>query len=681
MKKCYDILGEKIMSDLQFGFMETVEDNSKSVGGKDRILEEINHLKAQIERHNHSYYVLDTPTISDFEYDALLIQLEGLEMANPEFRTDDSPTQKVGGAVSKAFSPVEHAVRMESLSDVFHYEHPDRKKNPNLEYNDLIGFDKRVREGLLDNELEKLGLSEEEISHSTTEDKAKVDKAEVIELKKLRTELDEKLIVEYVVEMKIDGLSVAVEYRDGEFYQGSTRGDGTVGEDVTVNLSAIANFPKVLIGENIPSLLIIRGEVYISCENFEKFNSELEVEGKKLFANPRNAAAGTLRQKDREVVRERNLEVSFYNIQQIDGIELTTHAESLEMLARFGVPVSQRRSAFESMDDVYAEIKDIGDCRGNLSFDIDGAVVKVNDLTQRETLGSTSKAPRWAVAYKFPAEKKETKLVDIKLEVGRTGVVTPKAVLEPIRLAGSNVASATLHNIDFIREKGILIGDTVVIQKAGDIIPAVVEVVTNKRDGHEREFVMPTICPECSFELKQDEKEIISKKTGEVLRIETDVAFRCNNPNCPPQKIRNIIHFASRDAMDIDGLGIKVIKQLVERGLVNDVADIYYLNFNDLRTLDGFADLSAKKLLEAIEKSKKRKLDRLLYGFGIRHIGLNAAKIIAKNFDSIDKLMSLTVEELKAIEDVGGKMAESLVEFLNSDTAVDIISRLKMKGF
>ena len=608
------------MDELQFGFMEEETSDPQT---------EINQLKSEIERHNHYYYVLDEPRISDREYDALMIRLEGLEMANPELRTDDSPTQKVGGAVDKAFSPVEHVVPMESLSDVFSYD-------------ELCEFDKRVKKVLAKEEGGDPGN------------------------------------VEYVVEMKIDGLSVSLEYQNGELVRGATRGDGQTGEDITVNISTISNYPKTLKGKS-PQYLAVRGEVYITRENFEKLNSELEIEDKKLFANPRNAAAGTLRQKERETVRERNLEATFYNIQQIEGIEVAAHAEALEYLERLGLPVSPRRSVFSNMGMVFAEIENIGESRGSLPFEIDGAVVKVNSLAQREILGSTSKAPRWAVAYKFPAEKKETRIVDITLEVGRTGAVTPKAVLESIQLAGSRVSSATLHNIDFIREKDIRIGDRVVIQKAGDIIPAVVDVITAERDGSEREFSMPENCPECGGALKQEETEIISKRTGEVLRTEIDSAFRCNNPNCPPQKIRNIIHFASRDAMDIDGMGIKVVKQLVEKGFVNDVADIYYLNFNQLRSLDGFGDLSAQKLLEAIEKSKKRKLDRLLYGLGIRHIGLNAAKIIARNFSSVDELRKLTVEDLTAIEDVGGKMAESLVEYLNSDTAREMINRLTKK--
>lgn len=643
----------KYMDEIQFGFATEEKAEDKDIET------EINELKKQIERHNHLYYVLDAPQISDFEYDALIIRLEGLEMANPDFRTDDSPTQKVGGAVDKAFTPVEHKVRMESLSDVFSYD-------------ELCEFNKRTRDGLVKSELSKAGYAE--MPDKNTPEREAYDK--------LYAEFNDKLAVEYVVELKIDGLSVSVEYENGEFVRGATRGDGQTGEDITVNISTVSNYPKVLKpleNKAMPTYLCVRGEVYITRENFEKLNSELEMEEKKTFANPRNAAAGTLRQKEREVVRERNLEAIFYNIQQIEGVELQTHAESLELLDQLGFAASPRHLVLDNIDDVFAEIENIGESRGDLSFDIDGAVVKVNSLAQREILGSTSKAPRWATAYKFPAEKKETRVLDITLEVGRTGVVTPKAALEPITLAGSKVSSATLHNIDFIREKDIRIGDRVIIQKAGDIIPAVVDVITDARDGSEREFAMPENCPECGGKLAQEEEEIRSKKSGEVLRTKADAAFRCVNPHCEPQKVRRIIHFASRDAMDIDGMGIKVVKQLVDKGLVSDVADIYYLNFNQLLSLDGFAELSAKKLLEAIEASKKRKLDRLLYGLGIRHIGLNAARIIARNFSSIEEIMGLSVEDLTAIEDIGEKMAESLVEYLNSDIAVDIINKLRAK--
>jgi len=648
------------MDEQQLGFF-TESDDSNS------ILAEINELKTLIERHNHAYYDLAAPKISDAEYDALMMKLEALEMANPQFRTSDSPTQKVGGTTDKAFAKVAHTVPMESLANAFSFD-------------ELREFDGRVREKLLDNELEKLGFNEEEIADSKTSAKTKVDKSEVIELKNLRAELEGKLKIEYVVEMKIDGVSVSLEYRNGEFSRGATRGNGTVGEDITRNLATIDNVPKRLVAGEAPEHITLRGEVFMTRENFARLNAEFEQTGAALLANPRNAAAGSLKQLDWNITKSRNLEIIIFNIQRIEGEEIETHIAALELLDRLGFPVSPRRQMFKSIDDCFAEIEEIGKMRVDLPFDIDGAVVKVNSFAQREVLGSTSKAPRWAIAYKFPAEAQETQLVDIKLQVGRTGAVTPMAVLQPVLIAGSTVSSATLHNIDFIREKDIRIGDRVIIRKAGDIIPEVVDVIAGARTGLEREFLMPTECPECGGILVQDEEEIRSKKSGEVLRTKTDAAIRCNNSHCEAQKIRGIIHFASRDAMDIDGLGEKVVEQLVECELIRNVADIFYLKFEDLRRLPGFADLSAKNLVAAIEASKSRGLDRLLFALGIRHVGQNTAKIIARNFPAIDDVMRAAIEDLTSIHDVGERVAKSLVSYFASVDSVDIIDRLRFAG-
>lgn len=572
------------------------------------IKEEVLRLRAQLEQYNHEYYVLDSPTVSDFAYDALMQRLITLETAHPELKTADSPTQRVGGEVLEGFSQVEHRVQMQSLGDVFSKE-------------EFADFDKRTR-----------------------------------------TELETDA-VEYVVEMKIDGLSVSLEYENGRFVRGSTRGNGYVGEDITANLRTVPSIPLRL-KEEVP-FLEVRGEVFMSKESFLRLNEQRELSGEPLFANPRNAAAGSLRQLDSKITAQRKLDIFVFNVQQIQGKELTTHKESLEYLASLGFKTIRAEKLVYGAEEAYAEIQRIGESRGDLSFDIDGAVVKVNRFAQREALGTTTKTPKWAIAYKFPAEQQESKLLNIALQVGRTGVVTPNAVLEPVRIAGSTVSRATLHNIDNIRDKDIRIGDTVVIQKAGDIIPEVVRVLTERRTGQERVFSMPETCPACGEPLYREEGE---------------AAVRCQNSNCPAQQMRSIIHFASRPAMDIEGLGPAVVQQLLEEKLIADCGDLYYLKFEDLVGLERFGEKSAQNLLNAIEKSKEKGLDRVLSGLGIRLIGARAAELLAANFGSLDALMEADEETVAAINDIGGKMAASLVHYLKDEKSLEILDKLKTAG-
>lgn len=565
----------------------------------------IDELRELLNRYGYEYYVLDTPTVSDFEYDALMRELILLEEENPELKTPDSPTQRVGGEVSEGFAEVRHEVQMQSLADVFSKE-------------ELIAFDERTASSL--------GIDS----------------------------------VEYVVEMKIDGLSVSLEYENGVFMRGSTRGNGFVGEDITQNLRTIASIPLKL-NEDIP-YLEVRGEVFMPQKSFISLNEQRELSGEPLFANPRNAAAGSLRQLDSKIAAERKLDIFVFNVQQVQGKTLTDHRSSIDWLASLGFKIIPGNKTFTGMDAVYAEIMRIGEDRGNLTFDIDGAVVKVNSFAEREILGSTSKTPKWAAAYKFPAERKETKLLDIALQVGRTGVVTPNAVLEPVRIAGSTVSRATLHNIDNIKAKDIRIGDTVIIQKAGDIIPEVVEVVLSKRPEDTLSFNMPNTCPVCSGELRREDGE---------------AATRCTNSNCPAQQLRSIIHFVSKPAMDIDGLGAAVVEQLLNEGLIEDCADLYSLKYEDIVTLDRFAKKSAENLISAIDKSKSMGLDRVLFGLGIRLIGSRAAQILAEHFGNIDNLISATNEELSSIPEIGEKMAQGVVEYFAQDKSMDIIRRLR----
>lgn len=568
----------------------------------------IKELKDILNKSGYEYYVLDNPTMSDFEYDRLMQELIKLEGEFPEFATADSPTQRVGGEVADGFAEVVHTVQMQSLADVFSKD-------------ELYEFDSRVRATLGDES------------------------------------------VEYVTEMKIDGLSVSLEYENGLFTRGSTRGNGFVGEDITQNLKTIPGIPLKL-NEPLP-FIEVRGEVYMPEKSFLRLNEQREASGEPVFANPRNAAAGSLRQLDSRIAAERKLDIFVFNLQRIEGKELSSHSQSIEYLASLGFKVIPERDVYTNIDDAYKEVLRIGESRGELAFDIDGAVVKVNSFAQREFLGSTSKTPKWAAAYKFPAEQKQTELLDIILQVGRTGAVTPNAVLEPVRIAGSTVSRATLHNIDNIKDKDIRIGDTVIIEKAGDIIPAVVGVVKEKRPANSVPFEMPKVCPICGEPL---------------VREEGEAAVRCINPNCSAQQLRAVIHFVSKAAMNIDGLGASIVEQLLDKKLINDCSDIYYLNFDNVISLDGFAEKSANNLIAAISESKKSGLDRVLFGLGIRMIGSRAAQILAAHFGNIDPLMSASVDELSSISEIGTKMAQSIVEYFKQDKSLYIIERLRAAG-
>ncbi|MBR0278078.1 MAG: NAD-dependent DNA ligase LigA, partial [Clostridia bacterium] len=568
--------------------------------------EYMQNLAKQIEQHNYNYYVLDNPTISDFEYDKMMQELIGLEKKYPKFKDANSPTERVGGKILDGFETVTHAVQMESLNDAFSKEELDE-------------FDASVRKTVAN--------------------------------------------PEYVVEMKIDGLSVSLEYTNGEFTRGSTRGDGFVGEDVTQNLKTIKSIPLRL-NEKIP-YLEVRGEVYMPISSFISLNNIREETEQPLFANPRNAAAGSLRQLNSKITAERNLSIFIFNIQQIVGKELKTHKESLDYLKNLGFKVSPTYKIFNTINDAYAEIQRIGDGRGNLSFDIDGAVIKINDFETRKLLGSTAKAPKWAIAYKYPAEQKETKLNGITIQVGRTGVLTPAAELEPVKIAGSTVSRATLHNADNISSKDIRIGDTVIIQKAGDIIPEVIKVVKEKRTGNEIEFTMPDKCPVCG---------------SKVVREADEAATRCINPKCPAQKIRNIIHFASKDAMDIDGLGPAIVKQLAENNLIDNSADLYYLKADDLVEIERMGEKSASNLISSINNSKSAGLDRVIYALGIRNIGSKAGKILAEKFGDIDTLSNASENTLTKIEDIGPIMAKCIVDFFSRNESIDIIQKLRFAG-
>ena len=568
----------------------------------------IKELKDILNKSGYEYYVLDNPTMSDFEYDRLMQELIKLEGEFPEFATADSPTQRVGGEVADGFAEVVHTVQMQSLADVFSKD-------------ELYEFDSRVRAALGDES------------------------------------------VEYVTEMKIDGLSVSLEYENGLFTRGSTRGNGFVGEDITQNLKTIPGIPLKL-NEPLP-FIEVRGEVYMPEKSFLRLNEQREASGEPVFANPRNAAAGSLRQLDSRIAAERKLDIFVFNLQRIEGKELSSHSQSIEYLASLGFKVIPERDVYTNIDDAYKEVLRIGESRGELAFDIDGAVVKVNSFAQREFLGSTSKTPKWAAAYKFPAEQKQTELLDIILQVGRTGAVTPNAVLEPVRIAGSTVSRATLHNIDNIKDKDIRIGDTVIIEKAGDIIPAVVGVVKEKRPANSAPFEMPKVCPICGEPL---------------VREEGEAAVRCINPNCSAQQLRAVIHFISKAAMNMDGLGASIVEQLLDKKLINDCSDIYYLNFDNVISLDGFAEKSANNLIAAISESKKSGLDRVLFGLGIRMIGSRAAQILATHFGNIDPLMSASVDELSSISEIGTKMAQSIVEYFKQDKSLYIIERLRAAG-
>lgn len=566
---------------------------------------EIEELTRELEEANRLYYVLDAPTMEDYEYDKKLRRLEELEAQYPEFASPLSPTKRVGGEALSRFEKVEHAVPLESLQDVFSEE-------------EVGEFDRRLRE--------------------TVRDAA------------------------YSVEPKVDGLSVALEYRDGVFVRGATRGDGRIGEDVTENLKTIRSIPLRI--DDAPSRLIVRGEVFMPREVFEKLNAAREEAGKSLFANPRNAAAGSLRQLDPSIAAERRLDILIFNLQLAEGIEFQTHAQTLDYLKQRHfkvIPYQLCATAAEATE----EIRRIGQERYGYSFDIDGAVVKLNNLADRALLGSTAKFPRWACAYKYPPEIRETVLEDIVVQVGRTGVLTPKAVVRPVRLAGTTVTNATLHNQDFITEKDIRIGDTVKIRKAGEIIPEILSVETEKRPAGTSPYRLPSLCPVCGAPVERDPD---------------GAALRCTGAECPAQLSRNIAHFVSRNAMDIDGLGDAIVEQLITMGAVRSPADIYFLTLDELKSLWKSGSKAAQKLLAAIESSKNNDLSRLIFALGIRQVGEKAAKVLAKTFGSLDALMQATQEELTQIRDIGAVTAENIVSWFASPQSRHLISRLREAG-
>lgn len=571
-----------------------------------KIQKTIEDLRERIRYHNEKYYNQDNPEISDFEYDMLLRQLETLENEYPEFKTEDSPTNYVGGAASSKFKTVVHRYPLESLQDVFSFE-------------ELDDFLNRVNSAV--------GASE------------------------------------FAVELKIDGLSVALEYENGIFVRGATRGDGAKGEDVTENLKTIEDIPKVL--DNAPPKLVVRGEVYMKKSVFDAINAERELLEQPLLANPRNAAAGSLRQLDSKITASRKLSIFCFNVQNSEDLPINSHKEALDFLKSLGFPVSPTYRIFTNSGDISGEIQRMGDTRGELDFDIDGAVIKVNDFSKRSLLGSTAKFPRWAAAYKYPPEIKETLLKDIIVSVGRTGALTPNAVLEPVRLAGTTVSRATLHNRDFIRQKDVRIGDTVLVRKAGEIIPEIVDVVLDKRPKDAVPFKMPDFCPVCGAPVYEDLDE---------------AAIRCTGAECPAQLLRNMMHFASRDAMDIDGLGQAVSQLLIDQKLVSSPADLYFLKPEDIKNLDRMGEKSALNLINSIEKSKSNDLSRLLFAFGIRHVGQKASKILSNHFGSLDAVLNASVEELTSVRDIGVTTAESIVFWRDNSQAQHLISRLHDAG-
>ena len=562
-------------------------------------------LRRVIEYNNRLYYDQDAPQLEDFQYDDLMRELRQIEAEYPQLVTPDSPTQHVGGTPSGRFAKVTHTVKMESLLDAFSYD-------------ELRDFDRRVR--------------------------------------------DAGIQPQYVVEIKIDGLSCSLEYENGQLVRASTRGDGEVGEDVTPNVRAIRSIPKTL-KEGAPAYLEVRGEVYMPHRAFQKLCEEQELQGAAPFKNPRNAAAGSLRQKDPKVTGSRGLGIFIFNVQQVRGVELTSHAASLDYLKQLGLPVSPRYHLVDNIEDAIAEIEQIGTERAALGFDMDGAVIKVDSLAQRTQLGSTAKFPRWAIAFKYPPEVKETKLLDIEVAVGRTGVLTPTASFEPVTLAGTTVSRATLHNEDFIRQLGLCIGDTIQVRKAGEIIPEVIGVTAHAPEA--QPWQMPAVCPSCG---------------APVAHLADEAALRCVNPECPAQALRNLIHFASRDAMDIDGLGVAVCTQLVDRGLVRSAADLYTLTREQLLTLDKFKDKSADNLLAAIAHSKENNLDKLLFGLGIRNIGDKAAALLAGHFGTMEAVAAATAEQICEIDGFGAVMAQSVVEFFAREGTADLVRRLATQG-
>ena len=570
------------------------------------VQKEILQLRKEINHHSKLYYVYDAPVISDYDFDMLMQRLKTLEAEHPELVTPDSPTQRVGGQALSQFTPVHHQVPLESLTDVFSYD-------------ELFAFGERM----------------------------------------------DSLIAEahdYTVEPKVDGLSMSLEYENGVFVRGATRGDGTTGEDVTENLRTVRSVPLRI--ENAPERLIVRGEVYMSKAVFEELNREREIRGEALLANPRNAAAGSMRQLDPKVAASRKLDIICFNMQYTSGTPYETHAETLDAMRDMGFPVIPYK-VYDSLRDCVERIEWLGENRGDLPYDMDGAVIKINSLSQRRDLGSTAKAPRWAVAFKYPPEKKESRVLDIVVQVGRTGVLTPKVIVEPVRLAGTTVSAATLHNQDNIDRLDIRIGDTVVLQKAGEIIPEVVSVNHARRQEGSVPFKMPQFCPECG---------------SPVVRDEDGAALRCTSPECPAQRLRNIAHFASREAMDIEGLGISVCESLINSGLVQNFADLYYLEAQSVSMLDRMGEKSAQNLIASIEKSKEAGLARLLCAFGIRQVGQKAAKTLAMHFPDLDAVMAAGSEELTAIPDIGSITAGFITEWFSLEQSKHQIRLLREAG-
>lgn len=567
------------------------------------IEKKIEELRKTLRYHSDRYYNDDAPEIEDYEYDMMMRELKELEEKYPEYDAPDSPTKKVGGVADNSFESVTHSVRMESLQDAFSKD-------------ELREFSNRV---------------EDTVSN-----------------------------VNYVVEPKIDGLSVSLEYRDGVFLRGSTRGNGDVGEDVSGNLRVIHNIPLKL-NKSIP-YIEVRGEVYMPKKSFERVVDRQIINGEKPFKNPRNAAAGSLRQKDSSVTASRGLDIFVFNIQQIEGVELNSHKESLDFIKELGFNTIPTYKKVDNIEDAIAEIDRIGEARGSLEYDIDGAVIKVDDFSQRDILGSTAKYPKWAIAFKYPPEEKQTKLLDIEIAVGRTGVLTPTAILESVHLAGTTVSRATLHNQDFINEKGIAIGDVVTVRKAGDIIP---EVLCVNEHNSNSVFKFPAVCPSCGEKVYRDEDE---------------AAIRCINPECPAQLLRNLIHFCSRDAMDIEGLGPAIIETFVNEGMIAKTYDIYNLDFNKILSLEGFKETSANNIINSVNNSKKNDLSKLIFALGIRHIGAKAGKLLADYFKDIDLVMNASVDDILQIDGFGKIMAESVVEFFSSDSTKELIAKLKEVG-
>lgn len=579
-------------------------DSNNEVENIEDVKKRLNELRLKIEYHNKKYYEEDEPEISDYEYDKLTQELKRIEKKYPQFVLASSPTQKIGGKVKNIFAQVEHTTQMQSLQDVFSFE-----------------------------EVEEF-----------------IDKLE-----------SEYKDLEYLVETKIDGLSISLEYKQGKFIRGSTRGDGYIGEDVTKNLKCIKDIPLTLT-ENID--LEVRGEVYLPREEFLRINEQLKLEGKQLLSNPRNAAAGTLRQLNLELVKNRNLSIFVFTVLN-SSLEFEKDNERLEYLKKLGFKVIEKRIVARSKEDVILAINEIGNLRDTLAYDIDGAVINVNNLKVRDEIGKTVKVPKWSVAYKYPPERKETKIIDIVTQVGRTGQVTPMAILEPVRVAGSIISKTTLHNFDYIKEKDIRVGDSVFIEKAGDVIPEVVHVLKEKRDGTQKEYEIPTVCPVCFEKLEKEENQ---------------VALRCTNSECPACIYRSILHFASREAMDISGLGESIVEYLLQSGLIKDMADIYYLKYEDIIKLDRFKEKSAKNLIDAITATKSNSIDKLIFGMGIRHIGKKAAKILANNYNDIYEIMNLDILEVQEIDDFGLTMAESLVNFFKKEETHKLIEKFEKAG-